>query len=190
MLKQGKMIILSGSSGSGKTTISNFLLSTIPSLQFSISCTTRPIRPCEIHKKDYFFLSNNEFINKINNHHFIEWEEVYPKLFYGTLKQEILRIWNSNYHVLFDVDVKGAINLKTKYPHNSLSIFLMVNSIKILENRLINRNSENYYKIYIRLKKAKIEYNLSKFFDIVLMNLDLFITKQKIFKIVSNFLFN
>ncbi|WP_317168495.1 guanylate kinase [Blattabacterium cuenoti] len=190
MMKQGKMIILSGSSGSGKTTISNFLLSKIPLLKFSISCTTRTIRPFEIDKKDYFFLSKNEFINKINNHHFIEWEEVYPQLFYGTLKEEIFRIWNSNYHVLFDVDVKGGINLKTKYPNNSLSIFLMVNSIKTLENRLIKRNSENYYKIYIRLKKAATEWKFSKLFDIVLINLDLSITKEKILKIVSNFIFN
>ncbi|WP_185870284.1 guanylate kinase [Blattabacterium cuenoti] len=188
-MKMGKMIILSGPSGCGKTTISHYLLSKIPELKFSISCTTRTIRYHEKHGKDYYFLSKDQFISKIKKYQFAEWEEVYPKLFYGTLKSEILRIWKINKHVLFDVDVKGGLHLKKQYPNNSLSIFIMVHSIEILKKRLFIRNSEKLSKIKIRLNKAKIECNYAKLFDIILPNINLIKAQKEAIKLVSNFIF-
>ncbi|QIK16673.1 guanylate kinase [Blattabacterium sp. DPU] len=190
-MKKGKMIILSGPSGSGKTTISHYLLSKFPELKFSISCTTRSIRKNEVHGKDYYFLSTNSFISKIKKYQFVEWEEVYPKLFYGTLKNEIYRIWKSNKHILFDIDVKGGLNLKKQYPNNSLSIFIMVNSIKILKKRLMTRNQKNsdYANLNIRLNKAKEEKNYAKLFDFILLNIDLHQTKKKAIQIVSDFIY-
>ncbi|WP_238785040.1 guanylate kinase [Blattabacterium cuenoti] len=193
IMKKGKMIILSGPSGSGKTTISHCLLSTFPELKFSVSCTTRSIRNNEIHGKDYYFLSVNSFISKIKKYQFVEWEEVYPKLFYGTLKNEIFKIWKSNQHVLFDIDVKGGLNLKKKYPNNSLSIFIMVNSVKILKERLIARSyknsNDNEMNLNIRLNKAREENDYAKLFDFVLLNnIDLCQTKRKAIQIVSNFI--
>ncbi|WP_185850769.1 guanylate kinase [Blattabacterium cuenoti] len=188
-MKKGKMIILSGPSGSGKTTISQYLLSIIPELEFSISCTTRPIRlEKEKQGKDYFFISNNKFLSKIKKDQFAEWEEVYPKLFYGTLKSEISKIWNKKKHVLFDVDVKGALHLKKKYPNNSLSIFIMVNSTILLKKRLVKRNNENLSKLIIRLKKAEKEWKYANFFDKILLNINLNKTKKIIQKLVSNYL--
>ncbi|WP_185871991.1 guanylate kinase [Blattabacterium cuenoti] len=190
-MKKGKMIILSGPSGCGKTTISHYLLSKFSNLKFSVSCTTRSIRNNEKHGKDYYFISMNTFISKIKKYQFLEWEEVYPKLFYGTLKNEILKIWKSNKHVLFDIDVKGGLNLKKKYPNNSLSIFIMVNSMNLLKKRLIKRNSETLKnQINARLNKAKKENNYAKLFDFILFNIDLFQTKKKIIQIVSNFIYD
>ncbi|WP_185858302.1 guanylate kinase [Blattabacterium cuenoti] len=192
-MKKGKMIILSGSSGTGKTTISHFLLSIFPELKFSVSCTTRSMRNKEKNGIDYYFISTNTFISKIKKHQFIEWEEVYPKLFYGTLRNEIFKIWKSNQHILLDVDVKGGINLKKQYPNNSLSIFLMVDSIQILKKRLFIRNSGRYFnenQINIRLKRVKEENNYAKLFDVVLLNIDLVQTKNKVVQIVSNFITN
>ncbi|WP_341654287.1 guanylate kinase [Blattabacterium cuenoti] len=191
-MKKGKMIILSGPSGSGKTTISHCLLSKFPELKFSVSCTTRSIRNNERHGKDYYFLSVNSFISKIKTHQFAEWEEVYPKLFYGTLKNEIFKIWKSNKHILFDVDVKGALNLKKQYPNNSLSIFIMVNSIKILKKRLFTRSyyeKNNKTNINIRLDKVRKENSYAKLFDFVLFNIDLYQTKKKAIQIISNFIY-
>ncbi|AGW86058.1 Guanylate kinase [Blattabacterium sp. (Nauphoeta cinerea)] len=191
-MKKGKMIILSGPSGSGKTTISHCLLSKFPELKFSVSCTTRSIRNNEIHGKDYYFLSTSSFISKIKKYQFAEWEEVYPKLFYGTLKNEIFKIWKSNQHILFDIDVKGGLNLKRQYPNNSLSIFIMVDSVNILKKRLIARyyKNENNNDINIRLNRAKEENNYAKLFDFVLLNIDLYQTKKKAIKIVSNFIYD
>ncbi|WP_408870575.1 guanylate kinase [Blattabacterium cuenoti] len=194
-MKKGKMIILSGPSGSGKTTISHCLLSKFPELKFSVSCTTRSIRNNEKHGKDYYFLSVNSFISKIKTHQFAEWEEVYPKLFYGTLKNEMFKIWKLNQHILFDIDVKGGLNLKKQYPNNSLSIFIMVNSIKILKKRLFTRycyeqiNQINKKNINLRLDKAIEENSYAKLFDFVLFNIDLYQTKKKVIQIVSNFIY-
>ncbi|BBA17269.1 guanylate kinase [Blattabacterium cuenoti] len=190
-MKKGKMIILSGPSGSGKTTISHCLLSKFTELKFSVSCTTRSIRNNEIHGKDYYFLSVNSFVSKIKKHQFAEWEEVYPKLFYGTLKDEIFKIWKSNKHILVDIDVKGGINLKQQYPNNSLSIFIMVNSIKILKKRLFTRSffeKNNKTNINVRLNKARKENSYAKLFDFILFNIDLYQTKKEAIHIVSNFI--
>ncbi len=187
-MEKKKMIILSGPSGSGKTTISKELLSNIPKLDLSISCTTRRMRNNEQDKKDYYFISEKQFLSKINKNQFVEWEEVYKNLYYGTLKSEIYRIWNNNRHILFDIDVKGSINIKKKYPNKSLSIFIMIQSLNILKYRLINRNTENFHKIKIRLKRAKKENNLSCLFDFILPNINWYDTKKKVVNIVKNFL--
>lgn len=187
----GKIIILSGSSGSGKTTISNYLLSIIPNLELSISCTTRKIRNNEKNGKDYYFISNEDFLYKIKKKKFLEWEEVYKNFFYGTLKNEISRIWRKNKHILFDVDVKGGINIKKKYPKNSLSIFISVSSENILKKRLIKRNSENINKINIRVKKYREETNKSNLFDFIFINNnndDLKKIKTKIKKLILDFI--
>ncbi|WP_185852544.1 guanylate kinase [Blattabacterium cuenoti] len=189
-MKKGKMIILSGPSGSGKTTISKHLLSKISELKFSISCTTRPIRNKEKHGTDYYFVSTKKFISKIKKYQFAEWEEVYPKLFYGTLKSEISKIWNENKHILFDVDVKGGLHLKKLYPDNSLSIFVLVHSIEILKKRLLKRNHENFSKIKTRLEKASIEWKYANLFDVTLLNINLYQTKKKAMNLVSDFIYN
>ncbi len=187
------MIILSGPSGAGKTTISHYLLSKFPELKFSVSCTTRPIRNNEIHGKDYYFLPVDSFLSKIKKYQFAEWEEVYPKLFYGTLKKEIFKIWKLKKHVLFDIDVKGGLNLKKQYPNNSLSIFITVNSINILKKRLITRCYKNLdnnkTNINIRLNKVKEENNYAKLFDFVLLNINLSKTKKKVIQIVYDFIY-
>ncbi|WP_185855307.1 guanylate kinase [Blattabacterium cuenoti] len=187
-MKKEKIIIISGPSGSGKTTISHFLLSKIPDLELSISCTTRKKRNYEKHGKDYYFISIKTFFSKIKTYQFIEWEEVYKQQFYGTLKSEIYRIWNKKKIILFDVDVKGSLNIKKQYPNNSLSIFIMVKSINILKNRLFKRKYENSYNIDIRLKKAKQENNFSHLFDSVLLNDDILKTKMKIVKLIESFI--
>ncbi|WP_185870833.1 guanylate kinase [Blattabacterium cuenoti] len=189
-MKKGKMIILSGPSGSGKSTISNYLLSKIPELKFSTSCTTRNSRNKEIHGKDYYFISIETFIYKIKKLQFAEWEEVYPRIFYGTLKSEIHKNWKNNKHILFDIDVKGGLNLKKQFPHNSLSIFIMVESIEKLRERLILRNSESKEKIDLRLNKAKEEQRYAKKFDFVLLNIDLLEAKKEAMNLVSKFISN
>ncbi|WP_317167104.1 guanylate kinase [Blattabacterium cuenoti] len=190
MMKQGKIIILSGPSGSGKTTISNYLISKISNLKLSISCTTRKIRINEKNGKDYHFISKKIFKSKILKHQFIEWEEVYKNIFYGTLKDEINHICKIKKNILFDVDVKGSINLKKLYKKQSISIFILTNTKKELEKRLINRKSDDYEKIKIRLKKVEEENNYANFFDFIILNKNLEKTKNKIFKIVSNFIKN
>jgi len=158
---EGKLFIFSAPSGSGKTTIVKSLLEENLALEFSISATSRPIRGDEIHKKDYYFLSVDDFKSKIKNNEFLEWEEVYENRFYGTLKSEINRIWNKGNHVIFDVDVVGGLNIKRNYPEKALSIFIMPPSIKELENRLRSRSTDSDEDIKTRIKKAEQELMLN-----------------------------
>ena len=130
-----KLIIISGPSGVGKSTIVSYLLSKINSLSFSISATSRRKRALEVNAKNYYFLSVDEFKSKIKNEEFLEWEEVYKNQFYGTLKSEIERIWNLKKSVVFDIDVVGALNIKRFYPKNSLSIFIMPPKLTDLKTR-------------------------------------------------------
>ena len=139
---KGKLVIISAPSGAGKTTIVKHLLDSGLNLSFSVSATTRPARGHEEDGKDYFFLSVPEFKKRIENNEFVEWEEVYKDLMYGTLKSEIERIWANGQHVLFDVDVKGGINLKKKFGLDSIAIFIMPPSVEELENRLIKRGTD------------------------------------------------
>lgn len=167
---EGKLFIFSAPSGSGKTTIVRSLLEKDLGLEFSISATSRPKRENEIHEKDYYFLSIDDFKEKIVKDEFVEWEEVYENRFYGTLKTELERIWSKGKHVIFDVDVIGGINIKKKYPDKALSIFVMPPSIDELENRLKLRSTDSKEDIETRIEKASKELTFVKDFDITIVN--------------------
>ncbi len=170
----GKALIFSAPSGSGKTTIVKHLVENNPSLGFSISASTRDRRGrTEQDGKDYYFLTPEEFKKKIDNDEFIEWEEVYAGNFYGTLKSEIERIWKEGRDVIFDVDVKGGINLKKYFGDRALSIFVKVPSFEVLKERLQNRGTESEESLSRRLFKAKFEMAFADKFDVVLLNEDL-----------------
>ena len=170
---EGKLFIFSAPSGSGKTTIVKKLLAENIGLEFSVSATNRPKRENEIHRKDYYFLSTDDFKQKIEKDEFVEWEEVYYNRFYGTLKSELQRIWNKGKHVVFDVDVIGGLNIKREYPIKALSIFVMSPSIKVLEQRLRNRSTDSNEDIETRVAKAKKELEYAKRFDLTILNNDL-----------------
>ncbi len=170
----GKALIFSAPSGSGKTTIVKHLLANNSDLGFSISASTRDRRGrTEEHGKDYYFLTPDEFKRKIDNNEFIEWEEVYAGNFYGTLKSEIDRIWSEGKNVIFDVDVKGGINLKRYFGSKALAIFVKVPSLEILGERLRRRSTESDDSLSRRLFKAKFEMTFQDKFDVVLLNEDL-----------------
>ena len=170
----GKAIIFSAPSGSGKTTIVRHLIGKIPNLGFSISACTRDKRGREEENgKDYYFLSPDEFKSKIDQDSFIEWEEVYEGNFYGTLKEEIQRIWDSGKHVIFDVDVKGGLNLKDYFGDKALAIFVKVPSMDILTERLKDRGTESEESLSRRLYKAKFEMGFENKFDVTIVNDDM-----------------
>lgn len=167
----GKAIIFSAPSGSGKTTIVKHLLKNNPDLGFSISASTRDKRGRkEEHGKDYYFLTPQEFISRINSDAFVEWEEVYEGNFYGTLKSEIERIWKAGKNVVFDVDVKGGLNLKKYFGDKALAIFVKVPSLEILKERLHDRGTESEESLSRRLFKAQFEMSFQDKFDRVLVN--------------------
>lgn len=170
----GKALIFSAPSGSGKTTIVQHLLKNNSDLGFSISASTRDKRGrTEKDGKDYHFLTPEQFKQKIDQDEFIEWEEVYAGNFYGTLKTEIERIWEEGKNVIFDVDVKGGINLKKYFGEKALAIFVKVPSIEILKTRLLERGTESDESLSRRLFKAKFEMTFQDKFDVVLVNEDL-----------------
>jgi guanylate kinase len=170
----GKALIFSAPSGSGKTTLVRYLLDHNKTLGFSISASTRDRRGrTEEHGKDYYFLTPEEFKKRIDQQEFIEWEEVYAGNFYGTLKSEIERIWQEGKDVIFDVDVKGGINLKKYFGDKALAIFVKVPSMEVLEQRLRNRSTESDDSLSQRLFKAKFEMAFQDKFDAVLINEDL-----------------
>ncbi len=183
-----KLVIFSAPSGSGKTTIVHEVMKRIPSLKFSVSATTRPPRSGEINGKDYYFLSPEEFKQKIRNNEFVEWEEVYENRFYGTLKTEIERIWSEGNHVVFDVDVKGGINLKKYYAEKALSVFIKIPSLEELEQRLRTRATDSEEDIKARLAKADYEMGFAKDFDAIVVNDDLARAVEKTIVLVNNFL--
>jgi guanylate kinase len=184
----GKLVIISAPSGAGKTTIVRHLLDSGLNLSFSISATTRALRGDEQDGKDYYFLTAEEFKKKISDNNFVEWEEVYKGLMYGTLRSEMERIWSMGRHVLFDVDVKGGINLKKKFGSDSLAIFLKPPSVEELENRLKLRATESEEKIRMRVEKAKEEIKLADQFDHIVINDDLELAKEKVLQLVSDFI--
>ena len=167
-----KALIFSAPSGAGKTTIVKHILKNFPQVQFSISATTRPIRPNEKDGKDYHFLTIDDFKNKIEENKFIEWEEVYPNQFYGTLQSDIQDIWDDGKIVIFDLDVQGGIRLKEIIGNKSLSFFVKV-PIDELESRLRNRKTESEEKIKMRVDKAIHEITFENQFDKVILNTDL-----------------
>lgn len=186
---QGKAIIFSAPSGSGKTTIVKHLLKKFPQLAFSISATTRPRRTeREVDGRDYYFLSVKEFQQKIENGDFIEWEEVYDGNYYGTLKSEIERLWAEGKHVLFDVDVKGGIKLSEYFLDRGLAVFVKVKDMAELEFRLRHRNTETEESIKKRLSKAAYELSFEDKFNVTLLSGDLGKTLQKAEDLVSTFI--
>ena len=187
-MDSGKLVVLSAPSGSGKTSLVKELLKEKLNLGFSISATSRAARGKEKNNLDYYFLSHDEFVEKINENAFLEYEEVYKGTFYGTLNNEIKRIWKSGKHVLFDIDVYGGIKIKTQYPKNTLSIFIMPPSIKELEIRLRKRGTESEEKIKHRLNKSEEELSFSKKFDVVVVNDNFVVTKNKLLEIVKEFI--
>tara|TARA_B100001027_G_scaffold4620_1_gene3013 strand:- start:247 stop:825 length:579 start_codon:yes stop_codon:yes gene_type:complete len=191
MKKTGKCVVISGPSGSGKTTLSNYLISILKlNLNFSISATTRECRKGESDGKNYYFLSLNDFKIKVKNNEFLETEEVYPNVFYGTLKSEIHRIWGLEKNILFDVDVYGGLNIKKTYSESTISIFIDSPNKMTLNERLKSRGSESQSSLKVRLKKAEIESQKSIYFDYIIMNKNLEQAKKKLYDIVFEFLNN
>lgn len=188
-MDNGKAIIFSAPSGSGKTTIVKHLLSKFDKLEFSVSATTRSRRiDREVDGKDYYFLSVEEFKNKISQGDFVEWEEVYDGNYYGTLKSEVNRIWQQGKHVLFDVDVKGGIKLNQYFQKRGLSVFVKVKDMIELESRLRHRNTEPEEIISKRLAKAEYEMSFENQFDITLVSDELGATLKKAEKLVTEFI--
>ena len=187
--KQGKLIVFSAPSGSGKTTIVRHLLEVEAlNLEFSISATSREKRGKEINGKDYYFLSSKEFKNKIKNDEFLEWEEVYRDNFYGTLKTEVERIWAKGKNVIFDIDVSGGLRIKRKYPEQTLAVFVKPPSIDELKIRLKKRKTESADKINMRVAKASAELATSPLFDTIIVNDNLDKALKEAETKVSNFL--
>ncbi|MBQ0770145.1 MAG: guanylate kinase [Bizionia sp.] len=187
--KQGKLIVFSAPSGSGKTTIVRHLLKNDAlNLAFSISATSREKRGQEIDKEDYYFLSSQEFKNKIKADEFLEWEEVYRDNFYGTLKTEVDRLWALGKHVIFDIDVSGGLRIKRKFPEQTLAIFIKPPSIDELKIRLKNRKTESDDKINMRVAKASAELATAPLFDVIIENDSLETALAEAETTVSNFL--
>jgi guanylate kinase len=184
----GKLVIFSAPSGSGKTTLVNHLLRYIPGLSFSVSACSRGKRPHEIDGRDYYFLSAGEFREKIANGEFIEWEEVYPEHFYGTLRSEVERLHAAGRNVIFDVDVRGGMNIKQQYEDKALSVFVMPPSIEELERRLTMRSTETTESLRARLSKARTEIEYAPAFDVVIVNDDLGKAKKDALDTVTRFL--
>lgn len=187
-MNNGKLIIFSAPSGAGKTTIVHSLLKRIPELSFSISATTRPQRGDEIHAKDYYFISKEDFLHKIAHKEFVEFEEVYTGTFYGTLRSEIERIWANGKHVIFDIDVEGGLHLKKKYGDDALAIFVQPPSLEVLIERLTRRGTDLPEKLAERIKKADKELKYSTLFDVVLKNYNLETACMEAEELVKNFL--
>jgi|SRR6187431_25942 len=170
MSTEGKLVVFTAPSGSGKTTIVQHILATFPNTNFSVSATTRQKRAHEVHAKDYYFLSVETFKLWVTYEAFAEWEEVYPGQFYGTLKSEIDRLHKDGLHVIFDVDVKGAMSIKHIYPKETLTVFIKVPSMEELERRLRVRGTDTKESLQKRLAKAAEELSFETRFDTVLIN--------------------
>ena len=184
----GKMVIISAPSGAGKSTMIRHLLEKGVKLEFSVSATTRKPRVNEKNGVEYYFLSVAEFKKKIAKGDFVEWEEVYKNQYYGTLKSEIDRIWAKGNHVLFDVDVKGGINLKKIFGHNAISIFIMPPSVNELEKRLLLRGTDDPSWIRTRVAKAAQEMKLADEFDNIVINDNLEMAEREVYDLVKGFI--
>jgi len=187
-MKNGKLLVFSAPSGSGKTTIVRHLLGLeYLNLEFSVSATSREKRGEEVEGKDYYYLSTKEFKNKIKNEEFLEWEEVYRDCFYGTLKSEIERIWANGKHVIFDIDVVGGLRIKKKYPKETLAVFVKPPSVDELKIRLKKRKTETEDKINMRVAKASVELATAPQFDMIIKNHDLDIALEEAESLVAAF---
>lgn len=168
----GKLIVLSAPSGAGKTSIAKVLLQRFPMMTFSVSATTRPMRPGEVHGRDYFFLTKDDFRRRIDQGDLVEWEEIYTNN-YGTLKSEVDRALANGQVMLFDVDVKGALSIKAKYPNDAVLIFVAPPSVEELRSRLVNRKTEDAATVERRMARVPMELELASKFDHTVVNDDL-----------------
>jgi guanylate kinase len=183
-----RIIIITAPSGSGKSTIVRHLLQTLPELRFSVSACTRSPRQGEIHGRDYFFISVEEFQQKISEEAFAEYEMVYAGKYYGTLKSELQKIWRSGGYPLADIDVQGALRLKNYFADKALSIFIKAPALEILEERLRKRGTETEESLRERLQKAEQELQWSNSFDALIVNDQLDEACQQTEQLIRNFL--
>ncbi len=181
--EKGKLIVFSAPSGSGKTTIVRYILSKFPELVFSVSATTRKKRDVEVDGKDYFFISEEEFKEKIKNNEFIEWEKFYD-YYYGTLKSFVDGHLNKGNSVVLELDVKGALNIRKQY-ENSVLVFVRPPSLEILKERLKKRNTETEEDFKKRIERASMELEYEKYFDYVIVNDELEKAKSKAVEIIK-----
>lgn len=186
-MKKGKVVIFSAPSGSGKSTLVHYLMDSNPSFGFSVSATSRPPRGEEKHGVDYFFFTPDEFRARIAADEFVEYEEVYPGRFYGTLKSQVERQLEVQ-NILFDVDVKGGCNLKKYYGERALFIFVQAPSVEVLRERLLRRGDTLPEEIEKRVSKAEYEMTFAKFADRVVVNDNLDEAKKNVMSVVEKFL--
>ena len=188
-MQKGKLLVFSAPSGSGKTTIVRHLLAQEDlNLEFSISCATREPRGQEVDGKDYYFISWEEFKKHIKAEEFVEWEEVYTNNYYGTLKSEVERIWAKGKNVIFDIDVSGGLRIKSKFPQETLAVFVKPPSVDELKRRLKQRSTESDEKINMRIAKAHVELATAPQFDTIIKNYDLDVAKQEAYLLVKDFI--
>ena len=185
---KGKLIIFSAPSGSGKSTLVQYLLTQVPGFAFSISATSRAPRGAEKDGVDYYFLSLEEFQQRVAEEAFLEWEEVYPGQCYGTLKSEVEKSWSVGDAVAFDIDVVGGKNLKAQFGEQALALVIQAPSVEELERRLVARGTDSPEKIKLRIEKASWEMNQSEYFDHIIINDDLDRAKAEAKKLLVDFL--
>ncbi|RYE21518.1 MAG: guanylate kinase [Sphingobacteriales bacterium] len=187
-MNTGKLIIITAPSGSGKTTLVKRLLTACPELSFSVSACTRTPRPGEQHGKDYYFFTDEEFRQLIDKDSFVEWEMVYTGKYYGTLKSEVERIWQADHHPLVDIDVQGALAIQSKYPDNSITLFIQAPSLEELRKRLELRGTETPETLDERVSKATFELSFAPQFDKIIINDDINEATTELVDIVREFI--
>lgn len=188
-MSKGKLLVFSAPSGSGKTTIVRHLLQQDDlNLEFSVSAATREPRGQEVDGKDYYFMSIEQFKKHIKAEDFVEWEEVYRDNFYGTLKSEVERIWAKGKNVIFDIDVAGGLRIKSKFPQETLAVFVKPPSVDELKRRLKERSTESDDKINMRIAKAHVELATAPQFDKIIKNYDLDVAKAEAYELVKSFI--
>ena len=183
-----KLIVITAPSGAGKSTIVKKLIQQRPDLAFSVSCTTREKREAEVNGNSYYFITAQEFQQRLQKGDFVETQEVYPGQYYGSLKSEVERIWSQRKIVLYDIDVKGAENIKKIYGNDALTIFIAPPDLETLTNRLKNRNTESKDSLKKRIAKAKEEMAYQSKFDKVVVNSDFDIAFMNVKNVITNFL--
>jgi len=188
--KRGKLLIFSAPSGAGKTTLVRYLMSKLPDMEFSVSACSRKARKGESNGIDYYFLTAYEFRKKIDGNEFVEWEEVYEDHYYGTLLSEVERIRNLGKHVVFDVDVKGGVNIKKQFGDEALAVFVKPPTVEALKERLLDRNTETSETLKKRLDRAVFELGFENRFDVIIVNDDLETAKTETLKVVKDFVIN
>ncbi len=189
MSQNNKIIIITAPSGAGKTSIVHYLLQKYPQLlAFSISATTRKARNNEVNGKDYYFISEEDFRNKIQQNEFVEWEMVYEGKYYGTLLKELERIWSLNKTPVLDIDVKGALRIQERYPDASVSIFIQPPSVEELQKRLESRGTETKETLAARVNKASYELSFKDHFNHTIVNRDLVIACTEADRLITDYL--